>query len=373
MTRACILLTAVAVLLCVGANASAQVVLQAPQPAAGASSGDTYIDQALNQSQMQLTGDEKTKLKAMFAAVAGEFKDQLDPIQTKIRALDAKTYDMHKKGQDADPEFKAAFDERSKLYPDLYKLTGKRHERLMAELPKILTNSQLRMVETRVGLHGTNPAGFHRALAIQAIDAYAPKVDLTNAQYDQLMAKLVPMIDKYYADLAAANGATAEEKQAWMTTLNKNMQDVVAGVLTNEQKKQAAANRAERNQNVVKQLTDGVVKSIDRADPTDDQKRKAAALAATAREAMLKLNPGSPDYYKLYTQLRQDVEQLLTQDQRDKLQAPAPLTPADTAPAVNAQAPAPAAGPATTPPPTPAPKATPMPTPTPGGSSGDRI
>ena len=72
----------------------------------------------------------------------------------------------------------------------------------------------------------------------------------------------------------------------------------------------------------IQMMSDAAVKSIDRAEPTDAQKRKAAELAAAAREAMLKLDADDSNAYPLYVQLRKDIEELLTADQKEKLKAP---------------------------------------------------
>ena len=134
------------------------------------------------------------------------------------------------------------------------------------------------------------------------------------------------MIEKHEADVAQAKDTDRDQINSWWQSLDKRMREAIEGYLTDDQKKQAAANRIDRFQKVAASMTDAVARFIDRLDPTQDQKDRAAHLAATARESMLKFDPEDREiYYKLYAQLRADVDALLTDKQRAMRDTPVQL------------------------------------------------
>ena len=383
MTRTCILLAGVAVLLCVGAKASAQDVPRGPADDR-LTSGDLYTDSALaalspemlrmtGDEQLRLTDDQRAKIRAAFATVAKEITDLQEPLKAKYKPVTEKMSAMRNaaKGPKAladDPDYKMLQDEVAKLTAEWAKTDATRHDRLDAELAKILTPLQMRKVRARSGVGSKDPVVRIRSRAVQAIDPYLPSVELGDKQYDQMLARLVPMIEKYDADLAKSNETDPEKLRAWAATLTKNLRDAIDSLLTDAQRKQAAANRAEQLKKKVLAFADMMAKWFDNLNPTADQKQKLAAIVAAVREAMLKLEfDDRRGMEKLAKQAYEDFQKLLTDDQKALQKAGRMPTSTGTGVTLPAPLVPPSGGPAASP----EPKATP--TPAPGDASGDRI
>ena len=78
------------------------------------------------------------------------------------------------------------------------------------------------------------------------LEHWAPGIELTDAQYDQILAKLVAKIKEYDATLAETKEADPLKRQEWWQSTDKRMREIIESVLSAEQKEQASANRLDR-------------------------------------------------------------------------------------------------------------------------------
>ena len=312
--------------------ASAQTLTS--QPADRLTCGDWKIDVGI--SATDLTAEKKAELKPIFEGFAKEIKAAKDafdekakPTAEKIKAMrDAARQNGTMKDLLNQDDYKALQAEMGKTQAEETKASAARHDRILDEVLKALTPSQKRRFMMRAGLASQDPKRILQSRAAIVIDQWAAGVELTDPQYDQLMTKIAAMIEKHDADVAETKETNQLKVREWWQSLDKKMREFIEDSLTGDQKKQAAATRLDRFQRTTASITDRVAKSIDRLDPTADQKERAAALAAAAREAMLKLEPEDQDAWgKLYARLRGDVDRLLTEEQRTKRDKPIEIGP----------------------------------------------
>jgi hypothetical protein len=243
-----------------------------------------------------------------------------------------------------DPTVKAAQAEVQKLTEENTKAIAKRREKLVAALDGVLSPEQIATVKEEFARHNPDPAIRNKVLAHDWIKSSIPGVTLTADQQKQIEAKAAPVQEKFGQQLAEIQKAQNELMQqlakddpasAWQlarkefapkvdaarTALAKAMNEVVESVLTDDQKKQAADGKKAAWNKSVLDWADATLKSFGPAKMTDDQTEKATKLAAAAGEAMLKTDTyDSAARDKLAKQLREEIKNLLTDEQKAKVQ-----------------------------------------------------
>jgi hypothetical protein len=267
----------------------------------------------------------------MFEGFAKEIKAAKDAFDVKAKPTGEKIKAMHddarKNGTMKDllgkDEYKTLQAEMGKMLEEEKKASAARHDRMFDEVIKALTPSQKRRFLMKSGLASQDPKRILQSRAALMLDQWAAGVELSDEKYDQLMTKLVEMIEKQDANVAEAHETDNVKVRDWWMQFTKKVRQYVESQLTEAEIKQAAATRLDHFQKTTVSITDMVAKSIERLDPTADQKQKAAALATEARDKMLKIEPEDAEAWgKVYQQLRTDVDKLLTEEQKTKRDTP---------------------------------------------------
>ena len=233
----------------------------------------------------------------------------------------------------------------------------------IAKMLPILTEEQgrsLKLNAKRIALlHGTGSGypkdGFVPDLEEEMLLTWASGVNLTEAQHQQAIAALQPLIGDYKKTMGAlkmpkvslpdgaqndpnspelkkAQAEFAAKRQAAYKPIMKSIRVAVEGVLTPEQKQAVADKRAKQAQRGAEQAVARIENPLKggKFSLTEDQKRKAGELAQAACQAVLKLDP--EDQYAepglaLFRHLREDLLALLTPDQIDIIQPPKETLP----------------------------------------------
>ncbi|MCG3181873.1 MAG: hypothetical protein BIFFINMI_04308 [Phycisphaerae bacterium] len=218
-----------------------------------------------------------------------------------------------------------------------------RRDRLAAALEGVCTPEQIVSIKDQFERSSPDNKVRNRPMARDWIRQVTPGVTLTLDQREKIVVVLAPIQEKYGKLIGEAQRqqgakmmqlykedpktayqkASAEFAPRMMelrTGLAKEMNEAVEGQLTDEQKRQAAAGREDVWKKSVYAWVDRTLQSFAPAGMTDEQMAKAKDLANGAAEAMLKTDLYDTDGRNaLAAKLREDIKQLLTDNQRAKV------------------------------------------------------